>query len=40
MSLISKCKEVYNNYIKRLEKINKEEFDEGELDCCELNKNE
>ncbi len=38
MKIIDKIKMAFNSYIKKLEKINKEEFGNGGLDCCELNK--
>ncbi len=38
MSLGSKIKKAYNDYITKLSKINQEEFGSKGLDCCELNK--
>ncbi len=39
VSLKTKIKNAYNNYITKLSKINEEEFGGKGLDCCELNKN-
>ncbi len=38
MKMIEKLKKAYDNYLKKLAKINQEEFGKDGLDCCELNK--
>lgn len=40
MKIIEKIKKAYQNYIKKLSKINKEEFGDSKkgLECCDINK--
>ena len=38
MNILKKIKQRWVNYLKKLEKVNKELYGSNRLDCCDLNK--